>query len=183
MNKSQTGHHKGNSTEKLLDKEVILQELDISPGQTIMDVGCGNGYMTKEFSDLVDNTGKVYAIDRSQEAIEKLKKKTKGTNIFPINVDITKKTGIKDSSIDLVYLSTVLHIFSKEEKENFLNEVKRILKPKGKLAMVEIEKKETPFGPPQDMRVSPQEMQEIIKMTPLSLKRVGKFFYIQTFTN
>ena len=91
MNNNQTGHHKGNSTEWLLNKEVILRELNILPGQTILDVGCGNGYMTKEFSRLLNNTGKVYAIDKAKEAMEILKEETIGTNILPIEADITKK--------------------------------------------------------------------------------------------
>jgi len=183
VNNNQAGHRKENSTERLLDKGLIINELSIFPGQTIIDVGCGNGYMTREFSRLVGNTGKIYALDRATEAIEILKNETKGTNILPIEADITRKTEIKDHSIDLIYLSTVFHIFSDEQKVNFLNAIKRLLKPKGKLAIIEIEKKETPFGPPQNMRVSPEEMTQIIKMKPLSLSKVGEHFYMQVFEN
>ena len=45
-------HHRGKSSESLFNKEVILKELDISPGQTILDAGCGNGYMSKEIISL-----------------------------------------------------------------------------------------------------------------------------------
>lgn len=181
MINSQHGHHKGNSTEMLLDKERILKELNIQPGQSIMDAGCGNGYMAMEFSQLVSNTGKVYALDQSKEAIVILKNKTKGTNISPIKADITRETGINDSSIDLIYLSTVYHIFSSQKKETFQKEVKRLLKPNGRLAMVEIEKKETPMGPPQNMRVSPEEMRELIDMEQVALVEVGEYFYMQIF--
>jgi ubiquinone/menaquinone biosynthesis C-methylase UbiE len=183
MKNNETGHHKGNSTERLLNKEIILKELNILPGQIILDVGCGNGYMAKEFSRLLNNTGKVYALDQSKEAIELLKKEIKEANISPIEADITKKTGIEDSSIDLIYLSTVFHIFSDKQKENFQKEVKRLLKPDGRLAIIEIEKKETPFGPPQTMRVSPEEMKQLVKMESISMVKVGDYFYMQTFKN
>jgi ubiquinone/menaquinone biosynthesis C-methylase UbiE len=183
MENNQTGHQKGNSTEQFLNKEVILKELNILSGQTILDAGCGTGYMTKEFSRLVKNTGRVYALDRAKEAIEILEKETKGTNILPIEADITKKIEIENSSIDLIYLSTVFHIFSNEQIENFQNEAKRLLKPNGKLAIIEINKKETPFGPPQNMRVSPEEIRQLIKMNPLSLVKVGEYFYMQIFEN
>lgn len=182
MENNQTGHHKGNSTERLLNKEVILKELNILAGQIIIDVGCGNGYMTKEFSRLVNGTGKVFALDQSKESIEALERETKGTNIIPIEADITKNE-INDSSIDLIYLSTVFHIFSDEQRRKFQSEVKRLLKPNGKLAIVEIEKKDTPYGPPQNMRVSPEEMEQVIKMQPLSLTKVGEYFYMQIFEN
>lgn len=183
MVNNQTGHHKGNSTEMLLNKEIILRELNVVPGQSILDAGCGNGYMAKNFSLLLDNTGKVYALDQSKEVIGVLKKETRGTNILPIEGDITKKTELKDSSMDLIYLSTVYHIFSKKQKESFQNEVKRLLKPNGKLAILEIEKKDTPFGPPQKMRVSPAEMRQLIKMKPASLVKIGEHFYMQIFKN
>ena len=183
MKKNQTGHHKGNSTEQFLNKDLILNALDILPGQIILDVGCGNGYMTKEFSRLLNNTGKVYALDRANEAIERLKKEAEGTNIVSIEADITQRTVLQDASIDLIYLSTVFHIFSDEQRENFQKEARRILKPKGRLAIVEIEKRETPFGPPQNMRVSPEELQQLFKMQPVSLLEVGEHFYMQLFEN
>jgi 2-polyprenyl-3-methyl-5-hydroxy-6-metoxy-1,4-benzoquinol methylase len=46
MNRKQSGHHKGNSSEAMLNKETIIKNLNILSGQTILDVGCGNGYMT-----------------------------------------------------------------------------------------------------------------------------------------
>jgi len=183
MGIDETGRRRGSSTERFLDKETILRELDISPGQTILDVGCGDGYMSREFSRALNNTGKVYALDRPREVIEKLEKETNGTNISPIRGDITKNTGFEDSSIDLVYLSTVFHIFTEEQLGDFQNEAKRILRPGGKLAIVEIEKRETPLGPPQDMRVSPEELKQLIRMNPLSLVQVGEYFYMQTFEN
>jgi len=50
--------HKGKSSESLLDVNTILQSLKIEPGQTILDAGCGNGYMAKAFARLLDGTGR-----------------------------------------------------------------------------------------------------------------------------
>ena len=174
-------HHRGKSSESLLDKEVILKELDIFPGQTILDAGCGNGYMSKEFSRLLKGSGKVYALDPDDNAIEVLAGETKGTNIRPISGDITKTTAIENSSIDLIYLSTVLHGFTKNQINGFKEEIKRLLKPNGILAIVEIKKEPTPFGPPLDIRFSPQELKEIITLVPKKTVEVGQFFYMQIF--
>jgi len=183
MKVTQVGHHKGNSTEQLLNKAGILKTLNIVPGQIILDVGCGNGYMTKEFSRVLNTTGKVYALDRSQEAIEHLEKEIHGTNISSIVADITQHVALPDSSIDLMYVSTVFHIFSAEQRATFQDEARRLLKPEGTLAIVEINKKDTPLGPPENMRVSPEELQHIINMSPLLLVRAGEYFYMQLFTN
>jgi hypothetical protein len=51
------------------------------------------------------------------------------------------------------------------------------------LAIVEIEKKETSFGPPLHIRFSPEELQEVVPMAPLSIVQVGEHFYMQMFKN
>jgi tRNA A58 N-methylase Trm61 len=61
----------------VVNKEIILQALNIQPGQTILDAGCGNGYMAKIFSEKVTPTGKVYALDNDADAIEVLRKETR----------------------------------------------------------------------------------------------------------
>jgi len=176
-------HHKGKSSERFLNKELILQMLDIQPGQTILDAGCGNGYMSKIFSEKVTSSGKVYALDPDADAIEVLRKETQGSNIEALVGDITKPSQINPSSVDLVYLSAVIHGFSKQEMKDLLEEARRLLKPNAILAFVEIDKKETPFGPPLNIRFSPDELQEAVPLAPLHTVRVGEHFYMQIFQN
>jgi ubiquinone/menaquinone biosynthesis C-methylase UbiE len=140
--------HKGRFTEGLLDSKLVLKALNIRTGQTILDAGCGNGYMAKLFSKEVSQSGKVYALDLNPYFIEILKNEVEGTNIETIEGDITKPTQLKASSIDIIYLSTVFHIFSQRQRQGFLQEVKRLLKLKAFLTIVEIEKKGESRGTP-----------------------------------
>jgi ubiquinone/menaquinone biosynthesis C-methylase UbiE len=176
-------HHKGKSSEGVLNKEAILKALKIIPGQTIIDAGCGNGYMAKEFSRLLKGSGKVYALDVGGELIEKLKKETEQTNIEAIEADITKAVPIENRSADLIYLSNVFHGFSDGQIEGFQKEVKRLLKPKARLAIVEVKKEETPFGPPLNIRFSPEELREKITLAAKALVEAGPYSYMQIFEN
>ena len=180
---NQKHRHRGKSSERYLNKDIILKALNIGSGQTILDAGCGNGYMSKEFSKLLNHTGKVYALDPDKAALEILNQETKGTNIETIEGDITQRTRIKGSSVDLIYLSTVFHGFSEGEIHGFQKEVKRLLKPNGILSIVEIKKEKTPFGPPLHIRFSPDELKATIALIPKSLVEVGEYFYMQTFEN
>lgn len=173
--------HGGKSSERLLDKQHILACLAVSPGQVVLDAGCGNGYMAKEFAELTGETGMVHALDPDTEAIDILKSEVAGRNIRPFVGDITQQTPLEDSSIDLVYVSTVLHGFSETQMEGFRNEVTRLLKPSGRLAVLEIKKEETPFGPPLDIRFSPDELKAAVQMTPVDLTEVSQYFYLQVF--
>ena len=51
-------------------------------------------------------------------------------------------------------------------------------KPDAILAIVEIEKKETPFGPPMELRYSPQELKEIVPLASVNTVQIGKHFYM-----
>jgi ubiquinone/menaquinone biosynthesis C-methylase UbiE len=176
------GHsHRGKFTEGLLDNDLILQALDIQAGQVILDVGCGNGYMSKLFSARVTPSGRVIALDPDRQFLAVLARETKGTNITTIEGDITRPTNLQPSSIDLIYISTVIHGFSKNELKGFFRESKRLLKPDSIVAIVEIEKKETRFGPPLSSRYSPEELKEIVPMVPAQTLSVGDHFYMQLF--
>ena len=176
-------HHRGRFTEGLLNSGMIMKALNIKAGHVILDAGCGNGYMSKIFSDAVSVSGKVYALDPDKYFIEVLKNETKGTNIEAMDGDITRPGRLKESSVDLIYISTVIHGFSKQQVQDFLAEVKRLLKPNGVLAIVEIEKKATSFGPPLNIRFSPEELKEIVPLDPMNTIQVGEHFYMQLFKN
>ena len=171
----------GKYSEGLLNDDTILANLNIHNGQAILDAGCGNGYMTKKLSKLVGRTGKIYALDPDRESIANLKKEIERTNIIAFVGDITKPTVLKASLIDLVYLSTVFHIFSNTQIDGFVTETKRILKPNARLAIVNLKKEDTPFGPPVEMRSSPEELRQKVSLLPRMLIEVNEYFYMQLF--
>jgi ubiquinone/menaquinone biosynthesis C-methylase UbiE len=176
-----TGHHVRNSSEKLLNKATILKELDIRPGQTIVDAGCGNGYMAKAFSKVLNGTGRIYALDQSAEALECLRNETKGTEFYPLVADVTRPTPIMESSVDLIYVSNVFHIFLNFQIQGFNQEVRRLLKPDGRLAVVELKKQPMPSGPSLNIRYSPKELERAIDLSPVGLADVGPYHYMQIF--
>ena len=176
-------HRRGKSSEQYLDKDAILNALNIRPGQIILDAGCGNGYMAKALAEQLDGTGKVYALDPDEISISVLQSETEGTVIEPFIGDITKQTKLENASVDLIYLSTVFHGFNQTQIAGFLEEVQRLLKPKGRLAILEIVKKKTPFGPPLDIRLSPEELKQTIPLHPTTLTMAGQYFYMQIFEN
>ncbi|MFH1311962.1 MAG: methyltransferase domain-containing protein [Candidatus Eisenbacteria bacterium] len=175
--------HKGKSSEDHLERAAVLSALGIVPGQTILDAGCGYGYIAKEFARALKGSGRVYALDTDSEAIAELRTETEGTLIEALEGDVTRRTPLKPSSIDLIYLSTVFHGFSRDEIPGFLAETTRLLKPHGRLAIVEIKKSETPFGPPLHLRFSPEELRREVGLLPLETVEVGPYLYMQLFEN
>lgn len=169
-------------SEGLLDDGRILDELRIEPGMTVLDAGCGTGYMSRKFTHAVGSEGRVYALDIDGSAIRKLAEEFRGIGIEALQADITRNVPLASATVDLIYMSTVFHIFSQADRENFGREVRRLLKPGGRLALVEIDKRETPFGPPLNRRHSPRELRSLIPLNPGKLVRAGEYFYMQLFT-
>jgi ubiquinone/menaquinone biosynthesis C-methylase UbiE len=182
---SETGRHehRGRSSEDNVEKALVLDALGIRPGQTILDAGCGNGYMSMAFASALGDTGKVVALDPDEAAIAILQAETAGTTIEAVVGDISQTTGLPQASVDLIYLSNVFHGFTPEELTGFLAEVDRLLRPDGTLAVVEFAKKETPIGPPLEIRLSPEELCRKIPLTPGNTVKVGEFHYLQVFAN
>jgi ubiE/COQ5 methyltransferase family. len=75
----------------------------------------------------------------------------------------------------------VLHgLVANGEWERALKEVVRVIKPHGKLAIVEFKKIETPMGPPLSIRLSPEEVEMLAKgygFSKVAVKEAGPYHY------
>ena len=114
-------------------------------------------------------------------SIAALKHETDGTNIDAIVGDITTTTQLCESSVDIIYLSMVFHGLTKEQIKGFNREVKRILKPYGRLAIVEIAKRKSSFGPPLEIRFSPEELTNSVDLAFRKTIELGEYYYLQIF--
>jgi ubiquinone/menaquinone biosynthesis C-methylase UbiE len=112
----------------------ILKEVGIKPGFHVLDYGCGPGSYIVPLSKLVGTSGKIYALDANQLAIKSVKnmiiKKHLG-NVETIHSDC--KTGLADSSVDVILLYDTLHDL--KHPNEVLKEMHRIIKTHGILSV------------------------------------------------
>src|SRR3989338_3004815 len=111
----------------------LVRELHLRENMIVADLGAGTGFLSVEAARLVPE-GKVYAVEIIKDYLTTIKEKTKAEGLNNIEViwgDIEKPGGTKISSemADRVIASRAL--FQVEEKEKFIEEIKRILKPEG----------------------------------------------------
>jgi SAM-dependent methyltransferase len=110
------------------ERPVTLSLLPEVKNKKVLDIGCAGGWYTKY---LLDNGADVMAIDINKEMIEITKKRTKN-NCPVIQADINNGFDfIKNSSIDIVLASLVLHYIRNIQKA--FSEINRILKNNGEL--------------------------------------------------
>ena len=117
-----------------LPRENILKEVGIKSGFCILDYGCGAGSYTIPASQLVGNSGKVYALDIHPLAVQRVQSiavKKHLTNIEAILSDCA--TGLPANNLDVVLLYDTLH--SLNDPHCILDEIHRTLKPNGVLSL------------------------------------------------
>lgn len=117
-------------------------------------------------------TGTVYAVDINPELLEAVQKKVDEQqleNLVCVQAQEDSPYAITDSCADLVMLILVLHELS--DKVTVLHEVQRMLKPGGRLAVVEFKKAQTPYGPPLAHRISEQEILECTVSSGFTLQK------------
>ncbi len=107
---------------------------NISKNKIVLDAGCGTG---KFLNVLENNASKYIGIDLSNNQLLKAKTKSISNNSEFICSNLSK-IPLEDNSIDLIVSSWVLGTITDiEERNNAINELKRLLKPNGIIVLVE----------------------------------------------
>lgn len=115
----------------------LLAALGVEPGQTVCDLGCGNGFYSLPLAELVAPRGRVLAVDIQPEMLRMLADRAEARSVPNVK---TIKGAVDDprlppDAVDLVLLVDVYHEFS--HPPEMLAAVRRSLRPEGRVALVE----------------------------------------------
>jgi ubiquinone/menaquinone biosynthesis C-methylase UbiE len=121
--------------------EQLIKRSGVKKGMHVLDLGCGSGAFTPFVARAVGEKGKVYALDIQADMLEQLENKlSRPENKDIRNIKVIEGNAYKlpfdNGSLDLVYLVTVLQEIP--DRNRALQEVKRVLKPGGILAVTEL---------------------------------------------
>jgi SAM-dependent methyltransferase len=155
------------------DCALLLDALNIKHGQTVCDLGCGNGFYTLQLAKLVGEQGKVLAVDIQPEMLHLLDERAKAeqiTNIEPIT-GTQVDPGLQPESVDLILLVDVYHEFSYPHQ--MLQAMRRALKPGGRIALAEFREEDpgVPIKPLHKM----SKKQILKEFPPSGFKLVEEF--------
>lgn len=158
--------HHAKSSLKFISSEEILDELNLKGDEVFMDAGCGDGHIAiKAIEDYLPD-GIAYAVDNYGPSIEELQVFKAENNLENLNVikaDITKDiTQIKEGAVDIVFLFNVIHGFKASNNfDDVIENLLRIVKEDGKIAIVEFRPIDWEIGPPTEIKYAPSELEEI----------------------
>jgi ubiquinone/menaquinone biosynthesis C-methylase UbiE len=145
-----------------LDPFRVMSHCPVNPRDTVADIGCGPGYFTLPLAKYLIY-GKVFALDASDEMIQACQERVNQARVG--NVEVVKceeyEFPVEAGVADGLFISVTLH--HPEDRVRFLTAAKEMLKPGGWCFIVEWQKKETESGPPQQVRITTEELRQIAK--------------------
>lgn len=151
-----------------------IDQCGIQAGMEIADFGSGSGHYALAAARALLSTGRVYAIDINKDLLTKLKNNASREGMYNVEViwgDLEKPKGTKlrDSSVDLVFLSNIL--FQLEDKVVVIKEAKRVLKPNGRVMIIDWADSFGGIGPTKQMVIKEEKVKSMFEAEGFHLDR------------
>ncbi|MGW5514938.1 methyltransferase domain-containing protein [Nocardia africana] len=116
-------------------KAIALEQLDIRPGHTVVDLGCGPGTDLGGFAAATGPAGRVVGIDSDATALAEAQSDIgAGAPIQLVHGDI-HSLGLPDATADRAHTDRVLQHVA--DPARVLDEIRRILRPDGIVVLAE----------------------------------------------
>jgi len=156
--------------EGFLNPPEILGNIALKENMIVADFGCGSGGWVLPLAKRLGEESRIYAIDVLVEPLSALKGKADSeqiTNIILLRADVESEAGSKvpENSCDLVLLTNLL--FQVQNKERTILGAKKVLKPGGKILIVDWDKS-SPFGP-KEAGISPEQAKKLAQEAELKV--------------
>ena len=167
--------------------ENIAREFGVGEGMSVADFGSGAGYFTIILGQMVGESGKVYALDIQETALDNVRVKAKAVGLKNIeairtNLEVMGSSGLPDGSQDIVLLANIL--FQSDKKAEIIREAKRVLKDAGRLVLIDWKFGTGGFGPPDERRTDDVAMRNLVAGEGLVFEKpidAGQFHYGMSF--
>jgi len=119
-------------------RERLLAPAELRAGESVLDIGCGTGSLAIVAKAHVGQHGRVIGVDPSPEMIARARTKAARKNQdVDFQVAWAQALPFPDASFDVVLSTVMLHHIPRAGREDALREVRRVLKPTGRLVAID----------------------------------------------
>lgn len=147
-----------------------LNALRLKPGDRVLEIGAGPGFVSFALADRVGPTGVVYALDRSTEALAHLERRQKERGIGYIQRIAADAATLQPDGVQAgsALITMVLH--HADHPAEILRNVVRFVPPGAPVVIGEFHPDgPCSSGPPREHRLAPEKIQEWCKKAGLAV--------------
>ncbi|MFB9830979.1 methyltransferase domain-containing protein [Actinoallomurus acaciae] len=116
-------------------KRRMFEELDVRAGQKVLDVGCGPGTDLGSLAETVTPAGAVIGVDSDEKMVDAARERTAGLPAVEVCLGDVHDLPLADGTVDRARTDRVLQHVA--DPARALTQIRRVLRPGGRLAMGE----------------------------------------------
>jgi ubiquinone/menaquinone biosynthesis C-methylase UbiE len=149
------------------DPEKNIKQFGLKEGSAVADLGAGAGWHSYAAARAVGPSGKVYAVDIDKNMLNKVKDEAisqhlKNVEIIAGDLEKIGGSGLGDHSVGAVIASNIF--FQIRNKDAFIKEINRILKPGGKALVIDWKDSSGGMGPSKKMIVKDETVRNYFEV-------------------
>lgn len=129
-------------------RQLIADLARLRSGETVLDVGCGTGTLALVAKARVGLTGRVYGVDPSRQMLAYARSQAAGRRLsVDFQLGVVEHLAFPDRSFDVVVCTWMIHHLPTDDQRQGLAEMARVLKPGGRLLLVDAHLEHLPLPP------------------------------------
>jgi ubiquinone/menaquinone biosynthesis C-methylase UbiE len=138
----------------------LVAALGLARGDLVADLGAGTGYLSRYLAAAVGPEGTVLAVETEPNLVVHLRERAereKTPNVVPVLASAAEPR-LPVGRVDLILAVDTYHHL--DRRRAYLAALRRFLRPGGRVAIVDWQKRELPVGPPLDHKLPREQVLE-----------------------